>query len=49
MLKLWNVYLNGKLYDTVYFDTVKKNTAEGVRRELITIDKYPTDIKVEPA
>ena len=49
MMKLWNVYLDGKLFDSVYFDTSKNNSPDTVRRELIVIDNYPKEITVKPA
>ena len=41
----WNVYLNGKLIDTVFYD--KSCDAEYVRRGLISHDGYDDRITVK--
>lgn len=40
----WNVYLNGKLIDTVFYDT--NCDADYVRRSLIDHDGYDSGINV---
>ncbi len=42
--KGWNVYLRGKLIDTVFFD--EDVTAEEVKRSLVNHDGYDAGIEV---
>lgn len=46
-MKPFNVYLNGKLIDTVYF--VADTTVEYVRQSLIKFDGFDHQIKVRAA
>lgn len=46
-MKTWNVYVNGKLYDTVFFQSAL--TSEEVKRSLILHDNYPFNITVKAA
>lgn len=44
-MKTWNVYVNGELYDTVFFQA--EFTAAEVKRSLIVYDNYPFNIIVK--
>ena len=44
----FTVYLNGEVYDTVYYRTNLKPRAREVREDLINHDKYPAGIDVIP-
>ncbi|ADD65092.1 hypothetical protein PAK_P100096 [Pseudomonas phage PAK_P1] len=46
-MQAWNVYQNGQLIDTVFFDIMC--AAEEVRKSLVNHDGYPSDITVEEA
>ena len=45
----WNVYLNGKLIDTVFYSASAKVDAEEVRRSLVNHDGYDARIVVRKA
>jgi hypothetical protein len=43
-MNAWNVYLNNRLVNTIYFD--KDMTAEDVRSSLVNHDGYSINIRV---
>jgi hypothetical protein len=43
----WNVYLDGKYLDSVYFNP--NHTADEVRKSLIDHDNFPSGITVRKA
>lgn len=43
-MRFWNVYLNGRLIDTVHFQATM--TAEEVKKSLVGHDGYDSRIKV---
>ena len=47
MMDAFNVYLNGKLIDTVLYSKSSKETCNDVKRSLVNHDGYHPDIVVK--
>jgi hypothetical protein len=46
-MKAFNVYLNGKLIDTVFYSDSSNETCEDVKRSLVNHDGYDSAIVVK--
>jgi hypothetical protein len=48
-MKGWDVYLNGKKIDTVFYDNEPPMAAEDIKRSLVNHDGYDDRIEVKAA